>query len=127
MFADDQIGMIPAYFAKTAGGGCVPFIVTLMLVDRDNKARLPPAVEQSIDRTLAITSREGVATSSVWADTALPTTVPQHMARAMKMPDAIVLFRCQTPELAEQLMTFLSENYQLSLVKELEGSGESCA
>ena len=56
---------VPAYYATTADGRTVPLIVSLLFYDADKKPRITPAVEKSIDRTIEITGREGLATAII--------------------------------------------------------------
>lgn len=109
---------VPAYHATTDDGRTVPFIVSLLLVDADQQPRITPAVEKSIDRTIDITGRDGLATAIIADDDAFSLTARRYIERAMGIAGAIVLFRCQSPETAERLMQYLSETYTLSLVQE---------
>ncbi|MCS6428069.1 hypothetical protein [Burkholderia thailandensis] len=109
---------VPAYHATAPDGRTVPFIVSLLLHDADNKPRITPAVERSIDRTIDITGREGLALAIIAADDEMPATARRYIERAMGIPGAIVLFRCQSPETAEHLMQHLHAEYQLTLVQE---------
>ncbi|RBG59355.1 hypothetical protein BRM42_05775 [Xanthomonas oryzae pv. oryzae] len=109
---------VPAYHATAPDGRAVPFIVSLLLHDADNKPRITPAVERSIDRTIDITGREGLALAIIAADDEMTATARRYIERAMGIPGAIVLFRCQNPETAEHLMQHLHAEYQLTLVQE---------
>ena len=109
---------VPAYFATTGEGRSVPFIVSLLLQDASGQARIPPAVEKSIDRTIEITGREGLATAVIADDHAFSLTARRYLDRALDIPGVIVLFRCQSPETAERLMHYLSTIYELTLVRE---------
>lgn len=118
-----NLNAVPAYWAKREGQPPVPFIVSLRLVDTDGNARLTPAVERSIDRTLLLTSRVGVAhgvIDSMRAVAERPQSYIQRVAH-LEVP-ALVLFRCNTPELAERLMTLLSQQYEVTMIQE---GGES--
>lgn len=109
---------VPAYYARSPMGWSVPFIVSLLLYDGQHRPRIPPAVEQSINRTVEITGREGLA-QAIIADDDDPAIARQFMERAARLkPQAIVLFRCQSPETAERLMQYLHSAYSLSLVQE---------
>ena len=108
---------VPAYHATAPDGRTVPFIVSLLLQDSNNKPRITPAVERSINRTIDITGREGLALAIIAADDEMPTTARRYIERAMGIPSAIVLFRCQSPETAEHLMQHLHAEYQLTLVQ----------
>jgi hypothetical protein len=66
VFNEDEMKFVPAYNAANGKGQSVPFIVSLMMVDDENKAALPPAVSASIDRTLSITGTEGVAFANIY-------------------------------------------------------------
>lgn len=124
MFNETEMKVVPAYFAKSPAGKSVPFIVSLMLVDADHKAALPPAVEASIDRTVEITGAEGVALSNVYDNDDLRALAVNSITRAQGLTDlAIVLFRCQSAPTAEQLMTVLNDSYELSLVKDSSPRG----
>jgi hypothetical protein len=86
------------------------------MYDADGQPRLTPAVEAAIDRTIAITGREGLATLIVADNTDLLSK--RHTIRAAMMrDDAIILFRCQSAGAAERLMQYLDRTYQLALVQ----------
>lgn len=108
---------VPAFHATATDGRTVPFIVSLLLHDMHNKPRLTPAVEKSIDRTIEITGREGLATAIIADDDPFPRTAGRYLERAMGIKGAIVLFRCQSPETAERLMQYLHATYRLALVR----------
>lgn len=112
------IEMVPVYYARMPDGRMVPFIVSLLLYDVHRSPRITPAVESSINRTIDITGRNGLAISTVADDVAFSVVAARHLERAMGIPGAIVLFRCQFPETAERLMQYLSAKYTLSLVRE---------
>lgn len=116
---------VPAYHGSTTDGRTVPFIVSLLLFDQDRRPRITPAVEKSIDRTIEITGRDGLATAIIADDDAFSLTARRYIERAMDIPGAIVLFRCQSPETAERLMQYLSETYALELVREGENHAAS--
>ncbi|OKS58563.1 hypothetical protein [Pseudomonas syringae] len=118
MFNEEDMKFVPAYYAANGKGQRVPFIVSLMMVDDQNKAALPPAVSASIDRTLSITGTEGVAFANIYNVEPLDIVVPAHVDRAMTILGALVLFRCQSPETAENLMGVMNQAYTLTLVKD---------
>ena len=118
MFNEDDMKFVPAYYAANGKGKLVPFIVSLMMLDDQNKPALPPAVTASIDRTLSITGTEGVAFANVYNIERLEVVVPAHIDRAMNIPRALVLFRCESPETAENLRGVMNEAYTLTLVKD---------
>ena len=109
---------VPAYLAEDKNGGCVPFIISLRLFDQEGNARLTPAVENSINKTIEITGREGVAHGVMSTAADIESKAGAYLKRAMSIPGAIVLFRCDTPELCEQLMTHLNTLFSLRLVQE---------
>lgn len=124
MFNATEMKVVPAYFAKNPAGDQVPFIVSLMLVDADHKPALPPAVEASINRTVEITSAEGVAFANVYDTDDLRAVATSSINRARGLKGlAIVLFRCQSASTAEQLMTVLNGSYELALVKDSAARG----
>ncbi|KPC31087.1 Uncharacterized protein ABJ99_4903 [Pseudomonas syringae pv. cilantro] len=125
MFNEDEMKFVPAYYATNGKGQSVPFIVSLMMVDDLNKAALPPAVSASIDRTLSITGTEGLAFANIYNVEPLDVVVPAHIDRAMKIAGALVLFRCQSPETAENLMGVMNEAYNLTLVKDLRSDSDA--
>ena len=125
MFNEDEMKFVPAYYAANGKGQRVPFIVSLMMVDDKNKAALPPAVSASIDRTLIITGTEGVALANIYNVEPLDLVVPAHIDRAMKILGALVLFRCQSPETAENLMAVMNEAYTLTLVKDKQSDSDA--
>ncbi|KPW61560.1 hypothetical protein [Pseudomonas cannabina] len=55
----------------------------------------------------------------------LDLVVPAHIDRAMKILGALVLFRCQSPETAENLMAVMNEAYTLTLVKDKQGDADA--
>lgn len=118
---------VPAYHATGMDGGTVPFIISLLLYDAEQKPRITPAVEKSIDRTIEITGREGLATATIADDASFPGTARVYLERAMQIAGAIVLFRCQSPETAERLMQYLASTYTLTLVCEDEEEAVSRA
>lgn len=109
---------VPAYHATATDGRTVPFIITLLLYDVEKKPRITPAVEKSINRTIEITGREGLATAIIADNDSFPLTARRYMERAMGIKGVIVLFRCQSPETAERLMQDLDATYSLTLVRE---------
>ncbi len=111
---------VPAYHATAKDGRTVPFIITLLLYDAAKKPRITPAVEKSINRTIEITGREGLATAIIADNDFFPLIARRYMERAMGLKGAIVLFRCQSPETAERLMQYLDATYSLALVREGE-------
>ena len=122
MFAERDapfLKAVPAYYATMPeGGAAVPFIVSLLLYDEQRRPRIPPAVERSINRTVEITGREALA-QAIIADDDDPAIARQFIERAARLdPQAIVLFRCQSPQAAERLMQYLHSVYSLSLVQE---------
>jgi hypothetical protein len=118
MLERPNLDAVPAYHAATTDGCTVPFIVSLLLYDADQKPRITPAVEKSIDRTIEITGREGLATAIIADNDSFPLTARRYMERAMEIDGAIVLFRCQSPETAERLMQYLDATYRLTLVRQ---------
>gem|GEM_PF-3704575 len=58
-----QLDAVPAYHAADGDKPGVPFIVALVMHDRDGRPRLTPAVEAAIDRTVEITGRHGLVTA----------------------------------------------------------------
>nr|WP_016355623.1 hypothetical protein [Pseudomonas migulae]AGC70375.1 hypothetical protein pD2RT_021 [Pseudomonas migulae] len=125
MFNEEEMKFVPAYYAANGKGQRVPFIVSLMMVDDKNKAALPPAVSASIDRTLIITGTEGVALANIYNVEPLDLVVPAHIDRSMKIDGALVLFRCQSPETAENLMVVMNEAYTLTLVKDKQSNADA--
>lgn len=110
---------VPAYWAARAGQQSIPFIISLRLVDQQGLAKLTPAVERSIDRTLQITARGGVAHGVIDSMQAIAQKAEKYIARVSNLGvPALVLFRCNTPELAERLMTYLSERYTVTMIQE---------
>lgn len=110
---------VPAYYAKTDDGRCVPFIISLLFYSKEGKIWFPPAVERAINRAIEITQREGLATATITDKDTFTLTAKRYLERAMTIPGAIVLLSCQSPETAERLMQFLNTHYHLSLVKEI--------
>lgn len=113
-----ELHAVPAYWAGDVKGNRVPFIVSLLLYDQSGVARITPAVERSINRTVELTGREGLATATVSNDEDMAGTVGRWIERALAMPDVIVLFRCQSGDCAERLMNYLHGAYALALVRE---------
>lgn len=117
-----ELKVVPAYWASTATGHSVPLVVSLLLFDREQKPRLAPAVEASINRTVDATGREGLATVTVMDADDLSKTLGRAMARAVVMPGVIVLVRCQSAEGAERVMNWLHNSYTLALVRDVPHS-----
>jgi hypothetical protein len=109
---------VPAYWATGANGNRVPFIVSLLLYDHGGRARITPAVERSIDKTIELTGRAVLATGTVADDEDMAASVGRWVERALAMPDVIILFRCQGADCAERLMNYLHGVYALTLVRE---------
>jgi len=116
-----KLEVVPAYHATTADGRTVPFIIAILLYDQEGKPRLTPAVERSIDRTIEVTGRVGLARATIRESDNLYDTASKYLERAMGLDGAIVLFRCESPELCERLMGHLNTHYSLSMVQEQAG------
>ncbi|MEB0221360.1 hypothetical protein [Pseudomonas sp. AB12(2023)] len=108
---------VPAYFATAPDGRTVPFIIAILLYDEQRKPRILPSVSKSIDRTIEITGREGLAMATIMDSDDL-VIASKYIERAMRIDSAIVLFRCETPETCERLMGHLNSNYALQMVQE---------
>lgn len=119
-----QLEAVPAYHATTIGGRTVPFIIAILLYDSEGNPRLTPAVERSIDRTIDVTGREGLARATIRESDNLYDTASKYLERAMDLDGAIVLFRCESPELCERLMAHFNTHYTLSMVQEKVGSAD---
>ncbi|MNJ34112.1 hypothetical protein D3C77_288110 [compost metagenome] len=113
-----KLEAVPAYHATTKDGRTVPFIIAILLYDQEQKPRLIPAVERAIDRAIEVTGREGLARATIRENDNLYDTASTYLERAMAIDGAIVLFRCETPELCERLMGHLNTHYTLSMVQE---------
>jgi len=109
---------VPAYWAGDSSGNRVPFIVSLLFYDQGGIERIAPAVERSINRTVELTGRVGLATATVANDEDMARSVSRWVERALAMPDVIVLFRCQSADCAERLINYLHGAYNLALVRE---------
>jgi hypothetical protein len=112
-----MLSAVPAYVATAESFRSAPFIVSLLMYGGDGQPRLPPAVEAAIDRAIAITGREGLATMVLADDADLPSK-RRSIRAALTLDDAIILFRCQSAGTAERLMQYLDRTYQLALVQE---------
>jgi hypothetical protein len=112
-----QLDAVPAYYAVDAEQRCIPFIVALLLYDREGHPRVTPAVEAAINRTIGITRRDGLVTA-VMNEQDTRRLVIRIVHRAMAVDGAILLFRCQNAATAEALMQCMDESFTLSLVKE---------
>ncbi|MHC5208803.1 hypothetical protein [Pseudomonas chlororaphis] len=119
-----KLEAVPAYHATTKDGRTVPFIIAILLYDTEGNPRLIPAVERSIDRTIEVTGREGLARATIREKDNLYDTASKYLERAMDLDGAIVLFRCESPELCERLMTHLNTHYTLSMVQEKIASAD---
>ncbi|NWC90002.1 hypothetical protein [Pseudomonas reactans] len=113
-----KLEAVPAYNATTTDGRTVPFIISILLYDKEGKPRLTPAVERSIDRTVEVTGRVGLARATVHDSDNLYETASKYLERAMGLDGAIVLFRCESVELCERLMTHFNALYTLDMVQE---------
>lgn len=118
MFNESEMKRVPAYFAENHQGERIPFIVALMMLDDQHQPVLPPAVAASVDKTLGITGAQGVALANIFDRDVPGTVVPRYLDRAMGIPGALVLFRCESPETAERVMGVIDGSYTLSLVKD---------
>jgi hypothetical protein len=112
-----MLSAVPAYVATAGSFRSAPFIVSLLMYDIEGQPRLPPAVAAAIDRTIAITGREGLATLII-ADDAVLRSKQTTIRAALMRDDVIILFRCQGANAAERLMQYLDLTYQLVLVQE---------
>ncbi|MRU28313.1 hypothetical protein [Xylella fastidiosa] len=113
-----KLEVVPAYYARAPDGRTLPFIVSLLVYDANKKQRILPAVELSINRTIDITGRAGLVRAMIADNDKMPKNADYYINRAMGIPDAILLFSCHTPEIAERLMQHLYVKYQLTLVQE---------
>jgi len=109
---------VPAFWVEASASRRVPVVVSLYMVDAAGVARLTPAVERAIDRTVEITGRQGLATATVLNESNAEMAAGRALERAMVMSDVIVLFRCQSVEVSERLMNHLSDAYTLTLLRE---------
>ncbi|MDQ0655227.1 hypothetical protein [Pseudomonas cedrina] len=119
-----QLEAVPAYHATTTDGRSVPFIIAILLYDSEGNPRLTPAVERSIDRTIDVTGREGLARATIRESDNLYDTASKYLERAMDLDGVIVLFRCESPELCERLMAHFNTHYTLSMVQEKVASAD---
>ncbi|AXQ50946.1 hypothetical protein DZC31_29960 (plasmid) [Stenotrophomonas rhizophila] len=122
-----KLEAVPAYYATTVDNRTVPFIIAILLYDQEHRPKLTPAVERSINRTIEVTGRDGLALATIGENDNLYDTASKYLERAMGLDGAIVLFRCESPELCERLMVHINANYKVSMVQELrlDGDGES--
>lgn len=116
-----QLDAVPAYYAIDAGKRCVPFIVSILMLDREGRSRITPAVEAAIDRVVEITRRDGLVTAII-SERDDRGTVERVVGRSMAIDGAILLLRCQSAETAEALMLCMVELFELTLIQEGRGA-----
>ena len=111
-----QEGFVPAYYLRV-GNRQIPFLVSLLLYDEAGNAKLLPAVETAINKTIEITGCEGLVTAILADNDDIGKLIPRHLEKLMPIEGAILLLRCQSAELAEKLMHYLQNKYELSLIR----------
>jgi len=116
MFA--TLEAVPAFYAERERDGLrVPFIISLRMCDSEGRARLVPAVEKSINRTVEITGRVGLLTDDITAPIGKAEIISK-IERAMRIKGAILLLNCATDSIAEQVMNHISDGFNLKLIRE---------
>jgi hypothetical protein len=118
---DTRLQRVPVYWISDVTQHpiqSVPVVVTLLFCSPQGQLQLTPAVQKSIDAAVQVTGRSGLATALLKDADDLPRTVDAWLARALAMPEVIVLLCCQTADCAERLMMHLQTRYTLSLVRE---------
>lgn len=105
---------IPAYYAKF-NDHKIPFIVSVTFVDDKNQIQLPPAVEQSIDKTIDITGSEGLVTVKVTTIEKI-SQAREFFEKCTAIPKSILFFHCWSDEIAEQLMAHISDLFEISMI-----------
>lgn len=104
---------IPAYYIEYCGKK-IPFLVSLLFVDDNKQIKLPPVVEKSINKVCDITCRETLAYIKI---SEFDKQKLEHCFFESDKNNAILLFLCFTVELAENLMCYFKENYNITLIK----------
>ncbi len=116
-----QLDAVPAYYAIDAGKRCVPFIVSILLLDREGRSRITPVVKAAIDRVVEITGRDGLVTAII-SELDDRRTVERVVGRSMAIDGGILLLRCQNAETAEALMLCVVELFEVTLIQEGGGA-----
>ncbi|MFY3175309.1 hypothetical protein ACOTHA_29220 [Achromobacter xylosoxidans] len=109
---------IPAYLLHADDGRQVPFLVALLMFDQERQPMLPPAVLSAINRTVDITGRVGLVTCTVLDGESVNQLIGSSVSKALAIPDAILLYRCQSSETAENLMAHLLSGHRITLLKD---------
>ncbi len=112
---------VPVYWVSDISQGTprsVPVVVSMLFANAQGVVKITPAVQGSIDKTVEVTQRQGLATAILTDADDLHTTVDRWLQRAFAMPDVIVLLCCQSADAAQRLMAHLQRKYVLSLVRE---------
>lgn len=113
-----QVKSIPAYLLHADDGRQVPFLVALLMFDQERQPMLPPAVLSAINRTVDITGRVGLVTCTVLDGESVNQLIGSSVSKALAIPDAILLYRCQSSETAENLMAHLLSGHRITLLKD---------
>lgn len=108
---------VPAFWVQTDRNLEIPVIVSLQFFDAGGREVFPPVVLSAIDRTVEATGRCGLAMATVDEQPNSMRQAIRALERALPIPGAILLYRCQSATLAEELMGGLHANYHLSLVR----------
>ncbi len=110
------ITAVPAY-RVCLDGLAVPLIVGIYLEDNTGKQVLVPSLTNSIDLTVQITNIEGLAHARIKRFSDIGALVPSYLSGVARAGSAILLLLCDTAEIAEGVMQYINEHYDLSLVK----------
>lgn len=112
-----QIKSIPAYLLH-ASGRQVPFLIALLMFDQQRQPMLPPAVVNAINRTIDITGRVGLVTRTVLDGESIEHVTQSSVPQALTISGSILLYRCQSSDIAENLMGHLLSTYHITLLKD---------
>ncbi|ANY18520.1 hypothetical protein [Bordetella pseudohinzii] len=113
-----QIKSTPAYLLHTNDGRQIPFLIALLLFDQQRRPTLTPAVVCAINRTIDLTGREGLVTRTVLVGESIEQVIQTTVLQALAIPGAILLYRCQSAVVAENLMGHLLSAHHITLLKD---------
>jgi len=112
-----RLKSIPAYLLHAMDGRQLPFLISLLMYDQKGQPVLLPAVVNAINRTIDITGRIGLVTHIVRDGESVEQVVQRSVFQVLAITDAILLYHCQSSEIAEALIGQLMDAYQITLIR----------
>lgn len=112
-----RVKSIPAYLLHATEGRQLPFLISLLMYDQQGQPVLLPAVVNAINRTIDITGRVGLVTRIVRAGESLEQVVQRSVPQVLALTGAVLLYHCQSSEIAENLVGQLRSAYHITLIK----------